>query len=433
MSQSKIAAGSSETSRENTRWMSVAIQGLSLLSALVVNFLVPLVYGVEFYGKFIQSNILVFVIQKFADIVIEPLMSWVDPKFLFVTAMLTSCLVLLISQGINYFDSIGSQALLAAMLLSSNCMLSMFSLKLQRQLLLHLLLLLLVFLSLLVCDLFGIVSISLLELLIWSNVVPAIVSFIGLFMKGARIPPFFKMGEAIKTSLCLFPRNVSSTLVFNCLTNIFPYIMAKQMLAYDLGVFRIVTSILQSATSLFPINVKAIFSIFIEGKDRSRQLHALMVASLLYFSIIGISTSILTYFVPKLTPYLEMITILPVIYWVVLLERYMQASKINRSLVVINLVISAFAVVAIFFAKELKHAEYIYALGLAIYAIALLASSQINESCVKGYVVIIFSVLTFMVGSGVPCFSLVYMCLLAMMILVFMRPRLVDFFAIYVK
>lgn len=423
MTQSKMSAGSSDTSRENTRWMSVAIQGLSLLSALVVNFLVPLVYGVEFYGKFIQSNILVFVIQKFTDIVIEPLMSSVEPKFLFVTAMLTSGLVLLLSQGVNFLDPIGSQGLLATMLLSSNCMLSMFALRLQRQLLLHLILLLGVFFALLVCDRFGVMSFTLLELLIWSNFMPAIVSFLGLFMQGSRLPPFLKMGEAIKTSLRLFPRNVSTTLVFNCLTNIFPYILAKQMLAQDLGVFRIVTSILQSATSLFPINAKAIFAMFIEGENRSRQLHTLMAASLLYFSLIGILASLMTYFSPKLAPYLEMITILPIIFWVVLLERYMQAAGIRRPLVVANIVIGTAAVIAVFFVKELKQAEHLYALGLAVYACALLASSQINVARIKANAVIGCSVLAFFLETFLPGVALIYMCFLAATTFVFIKFR----------
>jgi len=418
--------GSRETSRENPRWMGAAIQGLSLISALVVNFLVPVVYGVEFYGHFIQSNILVFVIQKFTDIVIEPLMVSVEPKYLFVTAMLTSGIVLLIAQCVNYFDTVGSQGLLGAMLLSSNCMLSMFALRLHRQLLLHLILLLGVFFALLVCDRSGLMIFNLLDLLIWTNIVPALFSTVGLFMLGSRFPPFEKMGAAITNSFRIFPQNVSTTLVFNCLTNIFPYILAKQMLALDVGVFRIVTSILQSASSLFPINAKSIFAMFIEGKDRSRQMHTLMVASLLYFSIIGVFASMMTSFVPKLTPYLEMITILPVIYWVLLLERYMQAAGMLRQLVVTNLVVGTAAVLAVFFVKELKQAEYLYALGLAVYACALLASSQINEVRVKANAVIICSVLALVAETIVPGFKLIYMCLITIATFVLMKFRLSD-------
>lgn len=422
----KTEAGTEGASRKNPRWMSAAIQALTLMSALIVNFLVPIAYGVEAYGHFIQVNILVLVIQKFADIVIEPLMSSVESNYLFVTALLTSALVLLIAQWINYFDPIGSQGLLVVMLLSSNCMVSMFALKLHRQLLLHLILVLGVFFILLGCDRFGLKSFTLSELLIWTNLVPALLSTVGLFRQGSQFPPAEKLGAAMLAALRLFPRNVSTTLVFNCLTNIFPYVLSKEMNARDVGMFRIITAILQSATSLFPINAKAILAEFVEGKDRPRKIYTVMAAALLYFSLIGVSALLVAYFWPKLAPYMQMIAILPVLYWAVLLERYMLAAGMIRPLIVINLVIGLVAVAAVFFVKELKHAELLYALGLSVYACALLAHSQLKQARVTAYAVIVSSVLALWVETILPGTSIVYMCLIVAVSFVFMKFRLSD-------
>ncbi len=45
------------------------IQALTLLSGLVVNFVIPGLYGLEAYGAFIKANVLVFLFQKLLDII----------------------------------------------------------------------------------------------------------------------------------------------------------------------------------------------------------------------------------------------------------------------------------------------------------------------------------------------------------------------------
>jgi hypothetical protein len=422
MTTKKIPPRSIEHSR--ARWLSVAIQCLGLLSALMVNLILPLIYGVEYYGEFIKSNILVFVIHKFADIVTEPLMASVEAKFIFVTCLLSSAIVIFLAQGINYFDQIGSQSLLVTMLLSSNCMIAMFALRLHRQILVHLILILGVFFILLICDYRGLMSFSILELLIWTNFVPALFSSLGLFFKGAHLPPFDKIGNAIITSLRQYLGNFTSTFVFNCLTNILPYILAKQMSALDVGVFRIVTSILQSATSLFPINTKAIFLVFIVSKERSQLMLTLMAASLFYFSLIAVCALIMTSFVPRLSPYIAMITILPVTYWAVLFERYMQAGGMRRPLIVTNLVVGISILVGAFFVRELDQAEHLYALGLCTYASFLWVTSHLKTARVTVCVVIVCSTLILWLDQFFPYATLIYMCLLAGIPFVFMKFRL---------
>lgn len=408
----------------SARWMSVAIQCLSLLSALIVNLIIPLIYGVEFYGDFIKSNILVFVIHKFADIVTEPLMATIEAKFLFVTCILSSVMVVFIAQGINYFDQIGSQGLLMTMLLSSNCMIAMFALRLHRQLLLHLVLILLVFCAFTISGYYNLISFSILELLIWTNFIPALVSTIGLFLQGAYFPPFAKFGKTIITVIRKFPGNFSSTFVLNFLTNILPYILAKQMSALDVGVFRIVTSILQSATSLFPINTKAIFVNLIISEKRCQLMQTVMAASLFYFSLIAVCALLMTRFVPQLSPYLAMVTILPVIYWAVLFERYMHAAGMRQPLIVTNLVVGISILAASFFVNELDQAKYLYVLGLSTYVSALWLVSDLKGARITVYAVIGCSTIILWLGQFFQYATLIYMCLLTGIPFLLMKFRL---------
>lgn len=408
----KNFVGNCENSFDNSKWLILTIQCLIVFSALVLNLLVPIIYGIESFGRFIQINILIFVIQKFTDIIIEPLLATVESKYIFVTAIFTSILVLLIAQIIDYFDSIGSQVLLITMLLSSNCMLAMFAMRLHSLLLIHLVLIQCVFFTLFVCDRYGLLSFTILELLIWTNLAPTLLSIFGLFRLGARFPTFKNIGIAIITSIRQFPINVSLTLVMNCLTNIFPYVLAKQLIPMDVGIFRIVTSILQSATSLFPINTKSIFIILINSKNRSLQMQTLMIFSLLYFSIIGISLTILSTFLKNLTPYFEMITILPIVYWVVLLERYIQAIGVRTELIFTNFIIGSCLVVAVFFVKELRQAEHLYLIGVAVYVCALLAISKLTIMRVNAYIITVCSVLIIFIKDIFPEAILIYMSLL---------------------
>ncbi len=396
----------------------------------MVNLMLPLIYGVEFYGEFIKSNILVFVIHKFADIVTEPLMASVEAKSLFITCVLSSVIVMFLAQGINYFDQIGSQSLLAIMLLSSNCMIAMFALRLHWQLLMHLILTLGAFIILLIFDYYDLMSFGILELLIWTNFVPAFFSSIGLFLWGAYLPPFAKIGNAIATSLRQFPRNFTSTFVLNCLTNIFPYVLAKQMSALDIGVFRIITSILQSATSLFPINTKEIFLMLIAKKEDCQLMKTLVAASLFYFSVIAVCALLVTRFVPQLSPYMAMITILPVAYWAVLFERYMQAAGMRRTLIITNLVIGISMLIGVFFVRELDQAEYLYALGLSTYACVLWVASHIKTLRVTVCAVIVCSTLILWLDQFFQHVTLIYMCLLTLMPFVFMKFRLSNALAL---
>ena len=293
---------------------------------MLVNFVVPALYGLESYGAFIQANILVFVFQKLTDIVNEPLISHVEGRYIFATSLLMGGVVMLLFLITNSINPIGNPLLLGVMLVSSCCLLSMYALRQQLRLLVYLVVFLGVFGLLLALKMLADWQLSIVDVLIWTNLVPGLLAALGLVSSGSRLPPGKQLLSTMGNMFVMLPRMVSVTLVFNLLTNILPYILSKTLPVRDLGLFRVVTSVIQSATSLFPLNTKAIFVAFVGGERREALFKTIMSASLLYFSILGVFGYLLAWMVPKLSPYLVLVASLPVLYWAVVSERYLLAS-----------------------------------------------------------------------------------------------------------
>lgn len=360
--------------------INVLIQALTVLSGLLVNFVVPGLYGLESYGLFIQSNILVFVFQKLTDIVNEPLISHVEGRHIFATSLLLASVVLLLFLIVDYLDPIGNPFLLGAMLVSSCSLLAMYAQRQQLRVLSYLVCFLVTFGILLGLKMLAGWNLSIVDVLILTNIIPGSFACVGLVATGSRLPSGNLLKSTIHNLISLLPKMLSVTLVFNLLTNILPYILSKTLPVRDLGLFRVLTSIIQSATSLFPINTKAIFVAFVAGERREALFKIIMSTSLLYFAVVGLSGYLLTLIVPKLSTYLVLVSSLPALYWCVVFERYLLASGMNRQVLVSNLVVGVAAISAVFFVKELSHAVLYYAIWISVYAIALMVHCPINRN-----------------------------------------------------
>jgi len=404
--------------------INVAIQALTLLSGMLVNFVVPALYGLESYGAFIQANILVFVFQKLTDIVNEPLISHAEGRYIFAMSLMMGAVVLLLFLITNSIDPIGNPLLLGVMLLSSCCLLSMYALRQQLRLLVYLVVFLGVFGVLIMLKISADWQLSIVDVLVLTNLVPGVLAMLGLVFSGSRLPPGKQLRSSIANTILMLPRMISVTLVFNLLTNILPYILSKTLPVRDLGLFRVVTSIIQSATSLFPLNTKAIFVAFVGDERREALFKTVMSASLLYFAILGVFGYLLAWMVPKLSPYLALVAGLPVLYWAVVMERYLLASALREKVMIANLTVGIMAVGATYFVHELKHAEIFYALGFSAYALALHACCQPRIHSGAIYWVVILSPLAIClqpINILIPILYMVSLIILATLVLQF-RP-----------
>lgn len=393
---------------------------------MLVNFVVPALYGLESYGAFIQANILVFVFQKLTDIVNEPLISHVEGRYIFVTSLLTGGVVMLLFLLTNSINPIGNPLLLCVMLASSCCLLSMYALRQQLRLLAYLIVFLGVFGLLLALKMLADWQLSIVDVLIWTNLIPGVVAALGLVFSGSRLPPSKQLLSTMGNTFVRLPRMISVTLVFNLLTNILPYILSKTLPVRDLGLFRVITSVIQSATSLFPLNTKAIFVAFVGDERREALFKTIMSASLLYFSALGIFGYLLAWMLPKLSPYLVLVASLPVLYWAVVSERYLLASGSRRQVMIANLTVGLLAVVGVLFVHDLEQAVILYALGFSAYTIALRAGRQTSLPSGAMYWVVILSPCVIWLQAKSVFIPILYMLSLIILATVVLRFRPAD-------
>lgn len=352
--------------------ISFLVQILTLLCALVVNFAVPALFGLTEYGLFLQANILVFLFQKLTDIANEPLISRIEAPAIFPVSLCVSSTVLAIFAAVNQVYPLGSVLLLAAMLFSSCVLLSMYALRQTGRILAYLCCFLLVFGISIAVSLTHVYPLDIQQVLILTNLVPASVAAVFLIPSSHASLGGQRLVEVALAQWKSVPSMLSLTLVYNLFTNIFPFLLSKTLPPDSLGLFRVVASLVQSATSFFPLNIKTIFVAMVRSDERERHYATIMSFSLCYFAAAGLATYAIVIFLPKFQPFTALVCSLPVLYWAVLSERYLLATHKTRYVRTINLAVGAVFLVGMFFVDNVHQAILCYALGFSVYAALLL-------------------------------------------------------------
>lgn len=392
--------------------MNLAIQILTLLSGLLVNFLVPAVYGLTEYGLFVKANVLVFLFQKLSDIAGEPLIAELDSHFVLPVSAALGCLVLALFMVVGQFSDIGDPRLLAAMLLSSSVLLSMYAARWRKQILVYLIAFLAIFSGLLTANATAHLGLSIEAILIWTNLVPALGAGAALIL-ASRLPRADEFLRVVARSLGRAPRLLTMTLVFNLLTNILPYVLSKTLPVRELGLYRVVASVVQSATSFFPVNTKAILATFVHDNCRSTYFRKVMGFSLAYFSILGGAALCVSIVEPRLAPYVPLIGSLPTLYWAVLTERYRLAERSYRAVLAANITIAAAISTAMFFVGTVEQAVILVAVGFSGYLAALLLPGGHGLRLPLVLWVVVGSVILSIALAASPLVGLAYFALTA--------------------
>lgn len=348
--------------------LSVSIQFFTLLAGLLVNFVVPALYGLETYGAFIQANILVFVFHKLTDIINEPLIGQTEPDQVFPLAVITAVAIWLLFLAVNQFTPLGSPLLLASMLVSACVTLALYSLRWQRVLLTYLLGFIALFFALIALKTWAQWSLDIVDILAWTNGLVALPLLIPL----AQRAHWRSAGRLARYAMRAAPGNASATLVFNLLTNLLPYLLSKILSHADLGLFRVMTSVVQSVGSLFPVNAKAVFVMFRRHDDAATLLPRLLGFALLWFAGIGLAGLTMGMLYPRLLPFLGLVAALPVLYWAMLGERYLLAEGSRRTLILINLGVGGLTLLLAWQVDTLTQATILYATSIATYALGTL-------------------------------------------------------------
>jgi len=356
----------------------VLVQGLSLISGLMVNFLTPFIFGVEQYGLFIQINILVYVFHRFSDVSSESLIAMSAEGSFFLQSLIFNIFYFLLFLAISQYCEIGSSLLLAGMLLSSSVLLTLYSMRRILAVMAFLSSVVSVFLILAGLLWMGMLSLSIEQLMILSTYPSAITGFLTLAWLSRWELMQVKSYTALWRVLAILPRMISLTLVFNLLTNFIPYVATNVLMPREIGILRIMLAVVQSVSSIFPFNIKQIFSTMVGIEDKLRLYLSLMQVSVVYFVLLACILFSLAFIYSPIQPYIRLLSMLPVLYWCMLTERYLQSCSMANRLLVINLIFALGIIVGGFFCTSLDSLINLYMASIAGYCIALLAMARVR-------------------------------------------------------
>lgn len=350
--------------------LNLAIQLSMLASGLLVNFITPAVFGVAAYGQFIAANALVFLIHKTVDIISEPLITFTAHAHLIFVSLTLNLVVVVLFCVVDEYVGIGSSTLLLSMLLSSSVILSLHALVRKRAVLVFQIAVVALFVLLLSQSRrFGLTIEQVMEI---STLLPASFAVAYILVSGAGLPTREEFTGALMGMVRAMPRLLSVTAVYNLLTNALPLILSFLLGARELGIFKIASSVVQSANAMFPINTRAILTAMVKGGD-AQLWPALSRVALFYFSGAGMAFLLVGLLFPELAHYMALAALFPALYWTMLAERYALAQQRSRAVARINLLIGSGVVVAATLTTEVAFAMVLYAVGFALYGLRLAA------------------------------------------------------------
>jgi hypothetical protein len=402
----------------------VLVQILTIASGLLVSFGLPYVYGIEVYGTFLQGNILIFFLQRIGDLTNEPLISRAKSNEVLFLALIPSLVIFVILLVINQFHQFGSLALMASMLISANVLLALHAQRVIKLVAIHLTVFVSLLLGLLCIGfLQGADYIDIVDLLIYSNSVSSFIGILVLIKRGVTFPEWNTLHIVFKNELTGLPKSLGFTFVQNTLVNILPFIASIILTARETGLFKLAISTLQASASLFPIALRSIYVEFVHRDNPEKLLKTVLGFSLIYFSILCASLSAVSIFYPEIQRYLIVILVMPIMFWVLVIERFLLAQGPLANLLLTNIGLGIFIIVVSLFMKNIQHAILILTFGISGYLLFLVLSSQIASICRIALPVAVISII-FTAFSSNLLITIVYYFLLISYSIFFMKFKI---------
>lgn len=351
--------------------LNALIQLSTLVYGLAINFLAPMVYGLTAYGEFIAENAVVFLIHRAMSIISEPLIRFTRPNLLLANSLVLNGVVFALFAVVNQWASLGSSLLLGGILLSVSVLLSMQALRLRRSYIAFLIIVSLCFVGLMLWSVSHGQVLSLVRVMEISAWAPSVVCVLYLFTRGATLPSLRELKTTLVDVLRHVPRIITITSAMNMLTSALPVFLAPILPARDLGLFKVMTSVIQAATSVFPVSTQAVLASFVQHPRGVEFYRLLSSLAMLYFAAACMGLVACALVLPVLVPYVALAACLPAYYHAILTERHLTATGHIRTLVMINLAVVAVACVALLWVDTLAGAVLIYTGGFTLYGLAL--------------------------------------------------------------
>lgn len=351
--------------------LNALIQLSTFAYGLVFNFLAPGVYGLDAYGEFIAHNAVIFLLYRAMSIIREPLIRFTSPPLLLVNSLTLNAFILIIFMGVEQFIPMGSPLMLAGLLVNGSCLLTMQAMKLRRSFIVSVFAMAGSFTALTFWSAAHGFSLSLTAVITLSVWWISVLSMLYLFVRGAVIPNLRALRLTVGQVMHQVPRIISITAVMNVLTSASPLFLAPILTAHDMGLFKVMTSVIQAATIVFPVNTQAILTSFVTD-PRGKQFYRLLSSvALFYFAVACAGLIACAMIVPVMLPYVGLAVCLPAYYEAILLERHLTALGRIRLLVILNWSVVAVLAIGFFCVHDLLQAMLVYAGGFALYAVVL--------------------------------------------------------------
>lgn len=348
--------------------LNLLVQITTLGNALLFSFLAPAAYGLALYGEFIGLNAVVFLLHRAFGIISEPLIRFAGAGKLIYSVLLLSLLTFVGFLALHFLTSVGSPLLLFSMLLSASVLLVLQGLRLRRAYILFVSLAALLLAALTAWSYTHDLSISLERVMEISVLIPACIWLVVALRASDECPSLKELQALLAQLANQIPQLLTVTAVMNLLTAALPVYLARVLVPYDLGLYRVASSVIQSATSVFPVSTAAVIARFTSHAQGKRLYRTLRSFATLYFSIIATGLILLASLAPTLTPYLVLCASIPVYYRAVLDERHLIAANRSLWLMAINITVVLIGLGSLFLIHTLENAMLYYACIVTGYA-----------------------------------------------------------------
>ena len=406
--------------------LNLFVQIATLANALLFSFLAPATYGLALYGEFIGINAMVFLVHRSFSIISEPLIRYAGAGTLIYSILLLSFFVFLGFTALHAITPFGSPLLLFGMLLSASVLLALQGLRLRRAYILFMTLTSVLLVTLTLWSYTHDLSIALERVMEISVFIPAFIWLVYALRMSDTCPTVTELKTLLATLMIQIPELLTVTAVMNLLTAALPVYLARVLVPYDLGLYRVATSVIQSATSVFPVSTAAVITRFTHHAQGKRLYQRLRAFSTFYFSAIAVGLIAIAFIMPTLAPYLALVACVPLYYRAALDERHLIASSRTPWLMAINIAVALLGLGSLFLIQTLEHAILFYSGIIAAYAAAMQLLRRNLRNQLPSLFVIGACPFAVLLMAQQPAFGLFYLALLVLVEWMQDRPNRHD-------
>lgn len=305
----------------------IIVQLLSVFSGVLAVFFIPAIFGMQEYGEFIKIAILSFLFHRLIDVLNEPLISLSNEKDIFSYSMLNAVFVIsFVSIIVLIFNIKGYDlVLLISLSLSSAYINFLYRTDDDINLIKYFVVYIFCFVFMVCLKFFNFIDFS---ISLFLQITSLLAVFIGMISIKRPVSYILINVESIIKCIKSFKLSLGFVLSNAFFSYLFLYLVMDSLPEDQVGLLRVLFSVVQSVVLLYPINMRHIQKDLIDSGSVLFNKH-LKYSSLLFVSISIVAISINEYFfildmfnVPEAF-FVFGIAIMPVVFISYLLERFL--------------------------------------------------------------------------------------------------------------